>query len=276
MSAQAGEAPAFPLDEYLERIGLSGSRAATLDRLEAMQRAQSYTIPFENFDIALGRGISLDADRLVEKLVRSRRGGYCFELNGLFLSAIQAMGFEARALLGRVHIAGEPTGRGHQLSLVEIDGRRFIADVGFGGMCPRAPIPLEIDRVSEQDGVGFRLQEHALGTMVQVRHADDWQDLYSFDLGPVVPADIAYGNHFTSTHPASFFTGTRIASLAQPEGRTSLFNHLCTTIRGSDEQSEAFPDDEGYLALLEARFGIVLDASYDELAPLGWRLHDTA
>jgi N-hydroxyarylamine O-acetyltransferase len=258
----------FPLQEYLERIGLDGPSAPTLDRLEAAQRAQSYTIPFENLDIALGRGVSLEPDHLVDKLVRSRRGGYCFELNGLFLRAIRAMGFEARPLLGRVHIGPEPTGRGHQLSLVEIGGDRFVCDVGFGGMCPRAPILLEAGTLSTQDGTTFRLQDHELGYMIQIAEPDGWRDLYSFDLSPVVPADILYGNHFTSTHPESFFTGTRIASLAHPEGRTALFNFQCTRVCSDGDEIREFPDDPRYLALLEEHLGIFLDASYEDLAPL--------
>jgi N-hydroxyarylamine O-acetyltransferase len=263
------EGKPFPLDEYLDRIGLEGGGAATVDRLEAAQRAQGCTIAFENFDIPLGRGVSLDPDHLVDKLVRSRRGGYCFELNGLFLRAIRAMGFQARALLGRVHLSGEPTARSHQVSLVEIGGSSFIADVGLGGMCPRAPIPLELDQESDHDGVTYRLRDHEFGTLLQVEQGGHWLDLYSFDLCPVIPNDIECANHFTSTHPSSFFTHSRIASLAHPEGRVALFNHECTTTRNGRDEVEQFPDDASYLALLAERFGIVLDAPYEQLAPLG-------
>lgn len=109
----------FPLDEYCTRIGVPSSGMPTVDRLEELQRAQVYTIPFENLDIQLGRGIDLTPSYADDKLIRRQRGGYCFELNGLFLRALTAAGFEARALLGRVHLSGEPTGRGHQL--LEID-----------------------------------------------------------------------------------------------------------------------------------------------------------
>ena len=237
----------------------------SLDGLEALQRAQSYAIPFENFDVLLGRGISLDPDHLVEKLVRSKRGGYCFELNGLFLRALRAQGYNARALLGRVHVGGEITGRGHLFCLVEIDGTPYIADVGFGGVCPRAPIPFEFGRESEHDGSTFRLQEHDFGYMVQLKDRGEWGDLYSFDLSQVLPNDIAYGNHFTSSHPSSFFTFARVASLANPNGRTALFNFRCTTESNAPEAAEEFPDSDEYLTLLEKRFGIVLDANYRDL-----------
>ena len=193
----------FPFDEYLERIGVPAGRPPTLDRLEELQIAQQQAIPYENFDIHLGRPIDLSRSSLVNKLIRSRRGGYCFELNGLFLAALQASGFECRPLLGRVLLGGEPTGRGHQLQLVTIDGRDWIVDVGFAAG-PRHPMPFEFDRETVHSGTTLRLIEHALGTMLQSRTDEGWFDLYSFDLTPVIPSDIAYGNYFTSTNPSSF------------------------------------------------------------------------
>ena len=103
----------FALEPYLQRLHYAGDIQPTEDRLEALHRAQAYTIPFENFDILLGRGISLDPSALYDKLVHHARGGYCFELNGLFLMALQAVGFEARALLARVHL-NRATGDWHR------------------------------------------------------------------------------------------------------------------------------------------------------------------
>ena len=193
----------FDGEAYLQRINYDGEITPTLDQLKALHHAQLYTIPFENFDILLGRGINLEHRALFNKLVHKRRGGYCFELNGLFLMALKAFGFDARPLLGRVHITGTPTGRGHQIELVTLQGRQWIADVGFGSDTPRAPIPLELDQPRIHDGQKIRLidADH-FGIMVQAFKEDEWQDLYSFDLGHVVPADIDYGNHFTSTHPS--------------------------------------------------------------------------
>ncbi len=260
----------FPLDEYCERTGASGSGGPTVERLAELQTRQLYTLPFENFDIQLGRGIDLDPAHLLDKLIRRRRGGYCFELNGLLLSALQSVGFESRPLLARVHVSGEPTGRSHQLSLVTIDGRDWITDAGFGGACPREPIPLEAGVESVQGPLTFRLQTHPLGHILQLKQPDDtWQDLYSFDLTPVVAMDITYGNHFTSTHPASFFTTARIAVRWSAEGQRRLFNFSATTTTADGEQNEQLPDDESYLTELATRFGIELDADYADLRPVG-------
>ncbi len=257
---------AFDKDAYLARIRHKGNVSADTDGLEAIHRGQRYNIPFENFDIQLGRGISLEPNHLFNKLVNSERGGYCFEVNGLFLRALHAFGFDARVLLARVHVGGDAGGRTHQISLVNLNGREWIADVGFGALGLRAPIPFEVGRVSKQDGLEYRLVEKApWGYMLQLSGDEGWQDLYSFDLEHVCRNDIEVGNHFTSTHPSAFFTFTRIAALPSPEGQSTLFNMRLTQTADGEEDVQVLPDDKSYLDTLEQRFGIVLDASYDSL-----------
>jgi N-hydroxyarylamine O-acetyltransferase len=259
----------FNLDRYLERLHYSVAIQPTEEGLEALHRAQAYTIPFENFDILLGRGISLEPPMIYDKLVHRRRGGYCFELNGLFLMALQSIGFDARALLARVHLTGTMTGRGHQLILVTLQGREWIADVGFGGSGIRAPIPFELNRVSSHDGQTFRLvAAEPFGIMLQTLTDTHWQDLYSFDLGQVFPVDIAYGNHFTSTHPSSFFTLARVAALPRPDGRVALFNCTLRTVTPNGEQVQELEEGQAYLDALKTQFGIELDAPYEALRPL--------
>lgn len=259
----------FDREAYLQRINYDGEITPTLDQLKALHHAQLYTIPFENFDILLGRGINLEPRALFNKLVHKRRGGYCFELNGLFLMALKAFGFDARPLLGRVHITGTPTGRGHQIELVTLQGRQWIADVGFGSDTPRAPIPLELDQPKIHDGQKIRLidADH-FGIMVQAFKEDEWQDLYSFDLSHVCSADIDYGNHFSSTHPSSIFTFARVAALPVHDGVIAIFDTtLKRTISGKEEVQE-LAEGQAYLDALKTHFGIELDAPYEMLRPL--------
>jgi N-hydroxyarylamine O-acetyltransferase len=226
-------------------------------------------MPFENFDILLGRGIALEPAALCNKLVYRARGGYCFELNGLFLMALHAIGFEARPLLARVHLVDPPSGREHQLSLVTLQGRRWIADVGFGSFGFRAPIPLEFNRPTTHDGLTFRLVEaEPFGVMLQLLKKGRWLDLYSFDLGRVFPADIAVGNHFTSTHPSSLFTFARVAALLTPTGRVSLLNRTLRIVTTGAEHVQELAEGQAYLDALKTHFGIELDASYEALRPL--------
>lgn len=258
----------FPLDEYYARIGISVGDGPTLERLEEIQRAQLCSIPYENFDVLLGLGINLSPDHLYPKLLNARRGGYCFELNGLFFAALQAEGFNARRLLGRVHLVGDPTGRGHQISLVTIDGKDWIADTGNGAICSRVPLPFETGTVTLSDGTPFRLVDHELGYMLQVKQEDKWRDVYSFDLTPVLDADVDYGNHFTSTHPSSFFLHNRIAVLCHKDGQTIIFNDTCTVTRDGISTSETMSDDETYLEMLKNLVGIELDIPYSDLGAM--------
>ena len=259
----------FELDDYLERLNFSGVVQPTEDRLEALHRAQYYTIPFENFDILLGRGISIEPDALFDKLVHRARGGYCFELNGLFLMALKTFGFDVRALLARVHLSGTPSGRGHQIALVSLQGRQWITDVGFGSLNLRAPIPLELDHPTTHDGQTFRFMDAGhFGIMLQTLIADQWQDLYSFDLGHVCTADIAYGNHFTSTHPSSFFTFARVAALPAHNGAITLFNNTLKRLTADKEQVQELPEGQLYIDALKDHFGIELDAPYEALCKL--------
>lgn len=261
----------FPFDEYCARVGVEQDSPPTVDRLEELQRAQLYSIPFENFDIQLGRSIDLTPEGITQKLLRSRRGGYCFELNGLFEMALEASGYEVRTVLARAFVAGNSFGRGHQAEIVTVDGQDWLVDVGYGGACPRVPVPLSHGVETDHDGTVFRLIEHDLGWMLQRQTPDGWLGVYSFDLMPVVPNDILYGHHFTSTHPTSLFNHSRVAVLCHPDGETRLLNHRCTTRRTGVDMVEELPDDERYLEELSRRFGIDLDAEYHRLSPVARR-----
>jgi len=141
--------------------------------------------------------------------------------------------------------------------------------VGFGAEAPRAPLPLELNRPTTSDGRKFRLMDDdRFGFMLQTEKDDHWIDLYSFDLGHVCPADIKYGNHYTSTHPDSFFVFARVAALPIENGVITLVNHtLKKTIAGEDDL-QSLAEGQAYLDALKTHFGIELDASYEELRPL--------
>lgn len=259
----------FDQAAYLRRIKYDGETEPTVDTLKALHHAQLYTIPFENFDIQLGRDINLNTETIFEKLVHKRRGGYCFELNGIFLMALKSMRFDVRALLGRVHITGMPTGRGHQIELITIKGRQWIADVGFGADTPRTPIPLKLIQPTTHDGLTVRLvSDDHFGIMLQSLKNDQWINLYSFDLGHVCPADIDYGNHFNSTHPSSLFVSARVAALPVDKGVITLLNNTLKKQAAGKEQVQELSEGQAYLDALKNHFGIELDAPYENLRPL--------
>ena len=147
----------FPLTDYLNRVGLDSAPPLDWEGLRQLHHAQFFAIPFENLDIQLGQPVKLDSRTLVQKLVHRRRGGYCFELNGLLLMALEALGFRARALLARVHLNDPPSGRTNQINAVQLGPETWLVDAGFGAGGPRFPMLLEDGWSHMQDGFGFRI-----------------------------------------------------------------------------------------------------------------------
>ena len=246
-------------EAYLERIGLPKAPSVDEDGLRQLHLQQLFSIPFENLDVLAGKGVDVAPDAIFDKAVNAGRGGYCFENNGLFLQALEAFGFEARALLGRVHMGPEPAGRTHQITLVQLGGRSWLADVGFGVAGIREPIPLEHGTVREQGGDAvYRLVElEPWGTALEGKTDDGWQRLYSFDLTHVCHGDIETGNHYTATHPNSIFRKMPIVSRFTPEGRTSLVGQSLRIVRGTDvEQTEIAPGAE-FKQALKTHFDLV-------------------
>ena len=137
------------LNHYFARINWSGTAAVNIDTLRALHLKHNCTIPFENLDVLLPREIQLYDQSLEEKLVIARRGGYCFEQNGVFERVLRELGFNVRSLLGRVVLSNPPAlpPRTHRLLLVELEEEKWIADVGFGGQTLTAPIRLVSDLV---------------------------------------------------------------------------------------------------------------------------------
>ncbi|HEY9580627.1 MAG TPA: arylamine N-acetyltransferase [Rhizorhapis sp.] len=261
------------VEAYLRRIGLEQAPRPDQEGLMSVQRAHRWAIPFENFDIPLGRGISLDPAAVFDKLVVRRRGGYCFEQNQLFLRALLQLGFDARPLLARVWLMAEGVPPlTHTLNLVTLGGRQWIADAGFGGdFTP--PLPLAGGETAPAPGgVLFRLIEDERGWVLQrnggaTGGSVGWQDQYSFTLARVEPSDLEMGNHWTSTRPGTRFTTLCMVSRALPEGRAGLMErHLSVCRLGQSEERE-ITDAKEYRALLADIFNLQLTSG--EIAALG-------
>lgn len=133
---------------YLQRLGFDTPPAPTLETLRQLQLRHTGAFPFENLTTLLGEPVLIDLPSIEQKVLHDGRGGYCYELNNLFLALLQTLGFDARGITGRV-VMGQPEGawtaRTHRLSLVTLDGVRYISDVGFGGMVPTAPLMLDTE-----------------------------------------------------------------------------------------------------------------------------------
>ena len=249
------------LGVYLTRIGIGEAPAADSVGLRALQLAHRRAIPFENLDVLLGRGVSLDPAAIFTKLVTMPRGGYCFEHNALFLTALRTIGFKARPLLGRVWLgAVDVPPRTHTFSLVHLPDGDWIADAGFGGG-DAPPMPLTGNEFVGPDGVTHRLaREAAHGWMLTRNDVPQ----YSFTEDEVWPGDLAQANHWTATAPASRFIQNLVVSLMTAEGLKS-FKRSCLPAIGDPRDAIA----AGSLAkLLAADFSIRLSQKDIAALPL--------
>jgi N-hydroxyarylamine O-acetyltransferase len=247
------------LEGYAQRIGLGQglvTAAATDELLADVHLAHATSVPFENLDIHLGLNIRIEPDRVFDKLVVRRRGGYCFEQNGLLLQVLRAVGFTVRPLAARVLYGGGPARpRTHMALLVTSGGRQWLADVGFGTHTLLAPLPFEPGVVHEIRGETYRI---TTAHEVEVRLEGTWTPLYRLSLEEQEPVDFVMGNWFTSTHPSSLFVRSKVVSLAGVGKRTLLHDRELKVRSGGEVVSRTIDDDDEWLAVLRDTFGIEL------------------
>jgi N-hydroxyarylamine O-acetyltransferase len=231
------------LDSYLERIGYSGPRNATLETLRALQLHHPLAIPFENLDTLSGRPVRLDLASLERKLVQSRRGGYCFEQNTLFKHALGALGFSVVALSARVvweRPESEARARTHMVLLVELDGASYVCDVGFGGLTLTAPLALTPGVEQPTPHENFRVvlagREYAVEACVR----GEWKRLYRFDLQQQLDVDIELLNHYVMSHADSPMRNRLIAARVALDRRFGLGSAVLKThlLSGASEQRQ--------------------------------------
>ncbi len=213
------------LNRYLDRIGYSGDPQPAAAGLQALHLAHASQIPFENLDVLRGVPIRLDLASLQAKLIGARRGGYCFEQNLLFAAALEALGFGVTPLAARVRWrTSRRLPRTHMLLLVEADGERWLADVGFGGHGLLQPLMLRADEPQQHYAWRYRLLSHDDGWLLQTGAGGDWEDLYAFTLQPQCLADYEMANYYVSHHPQSRFTQTLTVQRPTPRVRYLLVN----------------------------------------------------
>ncbi len=244
------------IPSYLERLHYHGSLEPTLQTLQALHMAHLLAVPFENLNISLGRAIVLDEAALWTKIVARNRGGFCYELNGLFALALRALGFQVDLLSAAV--AASTGGFGpefdHLTLLVHLE-EDWVADVGFGESF-RQPLQLRAALVQPQNGGSYRLEREGVFWIYQ-EWDGVWKAAYRFTLQPHELSDFIARCRYQQTSPASHFTQKRLCSLAKPSGRITLSDQcLITTSEG--ERTERLLSEQEYQTVLAEQFGIVL------------------
>ena len=260
-------------DAYLARIGYRGGREPNAANLAALVKAHRHAVPYETLDLWRGRHTSLATEAIYDKIVTRGRGGYCFELNGLFAWLLRELGYSVREYFGRWLMNEELAvpKRRHRVVCVALEGRaNQIADVGIGMPLVMEPLGLVFDVPQTRGTQLYRVVRDAvLGAVVEIRRRDGaWTRVFSFDTAPQLPIDFAYAHWWCETHPSSDFRRKlwvfrpcadgamkSIATEPDPEGGEPVPTYMFTPPKG--EPVKTFLRTEAALAAaLEHEFGI--------------------
>jgi N-hydroxyarylamine O-acetyltransferase len=249
--------------DYLARIGFEGELSLSVETLHALQLAHMRTVPFENLDISLGRKIQLDMESLWDKIIVRKRGGFCYELNGLFAWLLKEIGFEVTYLNARDYHEEDNTfgiDFDHLTLMIRAknDSTRWLADVGWGDSFIH---PLDIDNVNwqEQGLRAYRLEPFNNGYQLwQKNYSGKTDRQYYFDVAAhSFPFEYEAACIYHQTSPNSIFTKNRIISRATEDGRVSLDNdELIITKHGQQTRSSIREDERA--DLLKEYFGVIL------------------
>ncbi|MFI1835420.1 arylamine N-acetyltransferase [Streptomyces olivaceoviridis] len=260
------------IDAYLRRLGLARPPRPTSEALRELHLRHLRTVPFENLSVHLGEEITLEEKRLLDKVTKARRGGFCYELNGAFGTLLTSLGYEVELLAGRVYDDEGRLGIPYDhlaLRVRTADGDTWLADVGFGA---HSHCPLAYAERGEQDDPGGRFRVVEAGrdpAGVRGGAAPDTGDLdvvrdgrpqYRLETRPRVLGDFAAGAWWHNTSPRSHFTRSLVCSrLTEDGGRITLSGRRLrtTTVDGRQETRELETDEEA-LTVYRERFGIEL------------------
>jgi arylamine N-acetyltransferase len=252
------------LAAYLDRIDYAGPTDATIDTLHALVAAHNSAIPFENLDPLMGIPVvDLSRAALFDKLVQRRRGGYCYEQNGVMGYVLAELGFGVQRLGGRVvwmNHSEELPAQTHEALSVTVPGVQgpWLVDVGFGGQTLSSPIRLEVDAVQPTRHEPYRIREHGDGLLLEAQIRSEWHALYTFTTKPQPQIDREVGSWYVSTYPKSVFVVGLSAALLTDDARWNLRGRNLAIHSAGDTERIRFATAADVLNALTDRFGIDL------------------
>jgi len=251
------------ISTYLKRIQYARPLKPDAETLHGLQLAHMLSVPFENLDVWLKHPFRIDELSIWDKLINQKRGGFCYELNGLFAWLLKRIGFHVTYLNARVINSRGELGIefDHLALLVQIPGQstRWLADVGFGDSFNE---PLNFEERGEQvQGLrAYRIEQTSNGYIIWQKNYDgSWEKQYFFDLQPhKFPAEYEAACLYHQTSPKSSFTRGSIISRATQDGRVSLEDGWLILTTNGTREKRPLKDQTEYKALLLKYFGVEL------------------
>lgn len=251
--------PLPDLEAYLERINFDKKTIDTVSDLNRLVEQHLCTVPFENLDV-LGSTVEppIGIGYLFDKIVVRRRGGYCFELNGLFYSLLQAMGVDAYPVLARV-VWNKPflPPYSHRAAIAVLEGKRWICDVGYGGPCPVGILCLDSEEEQPVRDAVFKVQLHGAKALVFRRNEGEFKPMLELNLDPADPVDFVPINFHIGLNPGSYFRSKTIVSVHTEKGMKCIDgSSFRETEYGELVRSCEIDDDLKMNSVLLEEFGI--------------------
>jgi len=247
----------FTLEKYFSRIAYHGNTNTDIATLTEIMRCQLFSVPFENLDVQAGKIVSLVPEDIVEKILLRKRGGYCYEVNGLFAMALQELGVPHTFAAARPMIYPVRRPKTHLVIIAEVDGEKWLFDLGFGSNSIRKPMRLDLlDIEVKQDAEMFMLTKTDVNKYLLKAFAEgQWTDQYEFDPYPQEWIDFVPANYLNSTHPDTIFVKKLLVVLHNPTGRNILIGDtLKSVINGVT--TKQFVSSENRAAILAGTFGL--------------------
>ena len=248
------------IQAYLKRIGFAGEIRLDYDTLHKLQRLHLQNIPYENLDIMRNIPLSLEPKDMFEKIVIRGRGGYCFELNGLFTWLLRTLGFPVIEYMGRfLRDETEIPMRRHRVMRVTCAEGDYLADVGVGQIVPRKPLPLAAGIISEQGDERYKLEmEDFLGYVLYDWKRNEWRRVYSFTEEPQLNLDFIQPTYYCENHPDSYFRTMDMVHIFTENGRKSIAGREIKIFSPEGVEVITPANEAEYKQLLDKHFGIRL------------------
>lgn len=248
------------IKKYLRRIKFDKSPKPELDTLRDLHKSHLLNIPFENLDIHQKNKITTDPDKLFDKIVNRKRGGFCYELNGLFNELLVSLGFETTIVSARVFSTPENYGEefDHLCIIVLIDNDKWIADVGFGEFII---YPMKFELGIEQNDINgtFRIEKYDENYFViQKKNGNNWTNLYLFSEKARDISEFAGMCSYHQNSPDSHFTKQRVCSIATETGRITLTDKVFKIRNGEDTTETEIKNYNEFNSKLKEYFEIEL------------------
>lgn len=245
--------------EFLNRLGLPKSKLLpTAENLKLLQKQHLLTIPFENLDIHWNNLIVLDTEKFYQKVVEQKRGGFCYELNGLFYELLNKIGFQSKIISACVNNGTGEFGKeyDHLAILTKIEETEYLVDVGFGDFTAE-PLLFVLD-IEQQDANGIYLIRKFDDEYFEVakKTADDWKSEYIFKNLARDLSEFEELCNFHQTSPESHFTKGKLCSLMTENGRKTLTDKKFIINKNGDKTAVNINSDEEFYEILRRKFGI--------------------